>query len=129
MWGKFFRSRSVLPLRLERLATPDGDSLDLYHLDAVRGRPHLFLLHGLEGTIRLHYVTGFFDEAARRGWGATLLIFRGCGTKPNRQPRFYHSGETSDLAFALDHVMTVDAEAPFLLAGVSLGGNTCCSSG
>jgi predicted alpha/beta-fold hydrolase len=83
----------------------------------------LFILHGLEGTIRSHYVTGFLGEAARRGWGADLLIFRGCGDEPNRQPRFYHSGDTGDLAFALDRVLTEHPRSPIVVAGVSLGGN------
>src|SRR6185437_14640317 len=37
--------------------------------------------------------------------------------------RFYHSGETSDLAFALDRVIAETPDMPVLLAGVSLGGN------
>jgi predicted alpha/beta-fold hydrolase len=83
----------------------------------------LFFLHGLEGTIRSHYVGGFFAEAARRGWGADLLIFRGCGDEPNRAPRFYHSGDTGDLAFALDRVQREHSTSPIVVAGVSLGGN------
>jgi predicted alpha/beta-fold hydrolase len=80
-------------------------------------------LHGLEGTIRSHYVAGFFGEAARRGWAADLLIFRGCGGEPNRAPRFYHSGDTGDLAFALDRVLREHPSSPMVMAGVSLGGN------
>lgn len=85
--------------------------------------PRLFFLHGLEGTVHSHYVGGFFGEARRRGWAADLLIFRGCGSEPNRAARFYHSGETTDLAFALDRVLLETREEPVLLAGVSLGGN------
>jgi hypothetical protein len=80
-------------------------------------------LHGLEGTIRSHYVGGFFGEALRRGWGADLLIFRGCGSELNRGRRFYHSGETGDAAFALGRILRQFPDCPFLLAGVSLGGN------
>jgi predicted alpha/beta-fold hydrolase len=80
-------------------------------------------LHGLEGTIRSHYVAGLFAEARRRQWAADLLIFRGCGDEPNRAPRFYHSGETGDLAFALDRIRREHPDSPILLAGVSLGGN------
>jgi predicted alpha/beta-fold hydrolase len=123
LWGKFFRPRPPLPTRVERLETPDGDFLDLHRLDAALDAPRIFFLHGLEGTIRSHYVTGFFGEAQRRGWGADLLIFRGCGSEPNRAPRFYHSGETTDLALALDRVLAEHPKSPFVLAGVSLGGN------
>ncbi len=123
MWGKFFRRRDTFGARVERWNTPDGDFIDLHRTDAPAGAPRLFLLHGLEGTIRSHYVTGFFAEAHRRGWGADLLIFRGCGDEPNRLPRFYHSGDTGDLAFAVQRVLDEYDESPLMLAGVSLGGN------
>src|SRR4051812_11033076 len=108
---------------MERWDTPDGDFIDVHRLDSRSGAPRLLFLHGLEGTIRSHYVSGFFREARRRGWAADLLIFRGCGDEPNRAPRFYHSGETSDLAFALERVIDESPERPLLLSGVSLGGN------
>ena len=123
MWGKFFRKRELYGARMERWDTPDGDFVDVHRLDSAEDAPRLLFLHGLEGTVRSHYVTGFFGEARRRGWGADLLIFRGCGDEPNRQPRFYHSGETGDLAFALDRVLAEHPRAPIVLAGVSLGGN------
>jgi len=110
-------------VRIERWDTPDGDFVDIYRLDAPAGRPRLFFLHGLEGTIRSHYVSGLFSQALARGWAADLLIFRGCGDEPNRRPRFYHSGETGDLAFALSRVRDEHPNSPIVLAGVSLGGN------
>jgi predicted alpha/beta-fold hydrolase len=81
------------------------------------------MLHGLEGAPRSHYARGLFLEAARRGWAADLLVFRGCGTEPNRAPRFYHSGETGDLDAVARRLLAEDADAPFMFAGVSLGGN------
>lgn len=123
LWGKFFRPRPALPTRMERWETPDGDFVDVHRLDAPADAPRLLLLHGLEGTVRSHYVAGFFREAARRGWAADLMIFRGCGSEPNRAPRFYHSGETTDLAFVLDRLLREHPRSRFVLAGVSLGGN------
>lgn len=123
LWGKFFRHRPDVPIRRERWDAPDGDFLDVYRLDAPVAAPRLVFFHGLEGTIRSHYVFGFFAEAQRRGWGADLLIFRGCGDETNRMPRFYHSGETDDPAFVIDRVRAEHPTSPILLAGVSLGGN------
>ncbi len=123
LWGKFFRSAPRVHMRAERWETPDGDFVDVHRLDAAPDAPRLFLLHGLEGTARSHYVAGFFNEARRRGWGADLLVFRGCGPEPNRARRFYHSGETTDLAFALDRVLREHPSSPIVLAGISLGGN------
>ena len=123
MWGKFFRKRDTHGATVERWDTADGDFVDVHRLKAEPDAPRLLLLHGLEGTIRSHYVAGFFGEAKRRGWGADLLIFRGCGDEPNRARRFYHSGETSDLAFVLDRILSEHSNSSVLLAGVSLGGN------
>ena len=123
LWGKFFRRQSPAPTRIERLDTPDGDFLDLHRIDSAPGTPRVLLLHGLEGTIRSHYAQGLLNEAIRRGWGADLLIFRSCGTELNRAKRFYHSGETGDLAFVLDKITKEYSTSPLAIAGVSLGGN------
>lgn len=123
MWGKLFRRQSLHETRVERWDTPDGDFLEAHHMDAAPGAPRLVLLHGLEGTIRSHYLQGFLAEARRRGWGGTVLIFRSCGGEINRARRFYHSGETGDLAFALEQIMTAFPDSPIFIAGVSLGGN------
>ena len=109
--------------RVERWETPDDDFLDIARLDAPPGSPRLVLLHGLEGSPRSHYARGLMAEAARRGWAADLLIFRGCGADLNRARRFYHSGETTDLAWVVDRLTHEDPSRPLLFAGVSLGGN------
>jgi len=123
LWGKFMRRDEPHATRVERLDTPDGDFLDIHHLDAAPGAPLLVLLHGLEGGLRSHYIQGLLGEASRRGWRAAVLIFRSCGEELNRARRFYHSGETSDLGFALDHLTSRHPDSPLLLAGFSLGGN------
>lgn len=123
LWGKFIRRVVDAPARTIRWETPDGDFLDLWRVDAPPGRPRLVLLHGLEGGRRSHYARGILTEAHRRGWGADLLIFRSCGSEINRTPRFYHSGETTDLAFALERLIAEFPSSSFFLAGVSLGGN------
>jgi predicted alpha/beta-fold hydrolase len=64
-----------------------------------------------------------FENAAARGWGAVLLMHRGCGEAPNVARRFYHSGETSDLALVFGELAARHPDSPWALAGVSLGGN------
>ncbi len=108
---------------MERLETPDGDFLDLYHLDAPPGAPILLLLHGLEGSVRSHYVQGLLDEARKRRWRAAVLIFRSCGDELNHTRRSYHSGETTDTDFVVRHLEASFPSVPLLLTGVSLGGN------
>ena len=123
LWGKLFRRQQPAPTSVERWDTPDGDFLEVHRLGISPDRPRVLLLHGLEGTIRSHYAQGLLNEAARRGWGADLLIFRSCGSEPNRAKRFYHSGETSDAWFALEKITAQFPDTQVAIAGVSLGGN------
>lgn len=123
LWGKLFRRPVIQPTTRERLNTPDGDFLDIHHLDGPPGAPLLVLLHGLEGGLRSHYIQGLLGEARARGWRGAVIIFRSCGDEMNRATRSYHSGETGDFDFALDHLATQFPESPVLLAGASLGGN------
>ena len=123
IWGRFFRRTPRLSTHTERWDTADGDFLDIVRLDAPAGSPRLLVLHGLEGAPRSHYARGLFLEAARRGWAADLLLFRGCGPEQNRAARFYHSGETGDLDGVARRLLAADSTAPLVLAGVSLGGN------
>jgi uncharacterized protein len=127
LWARLFR-RVGLPHGIQRLRwdTPDGDFVDVVRLPAAASatpRPRVVLLHGLEGTSRSPYARGLLHECARRGWGADLMLFRSCGGELNRARRFYHSGETGDLAWVVDRVLAEFPDAPLGLAGVSLGGN------
>lgn len=127
MWGRLTRRRLGTPIRVERWTTPDDDVLELRRFDpaqaATATTPHLVFLHGLEGGVHSHYVANMFAEVSRRGWSADLVLFRGCGGEPNRARRFYHSGETEDLSFALQRIIAERPDSPIGLAGVSLGGN------
>jgi predicted alpha/beta-fold hydrolase len=123
LWGKLFRRQAPAPTVLQRWDTPDGDFLEVHRLTAEPGAPRMLLLHGLEGTIRSHYAQALLNEAARRGWGADLMIFRSCGSELNLTRRFYHSGETGDAGFFLDRVLSEFPTSPLALVGVSLGGN------
>jgi predicted alpha/beta-fold hydrolase len=123
IWGKFVRRLPPVATRREQWETPDGDVLDIERLDAPPGRPRLILLHGLEGTVRSNYAQGTLAEAKRRGWGADFVLFRSCGGTLNRTRRFYHSGETGDLALVVERVTREFPTAPLVMAGFSLGGN------
>jgi hypothetical protein len=115
-------------VRVERWDTPDGDFVEVVRLDVpgAADAPRLLLFHGLEGGAHSHYARAMFREAASRGWAADLLLFRTCGSEPNRLPRSYHSGETSDPRWAIDRIVEAFPAAPLGLMGVSLGGNVLC---
>ena len=113
----------MVPTQRLHWCAPDGENLEIHRVSASADAPRLLLLHGLEGSWRSHYVAGLLDLVRKRGWGADLLTFRGCGDLPNTARRFYHSGETSDLDFVLGRIVDEFPNAPIGLAGYSLGGN------
>ncbi|MGH9315579.1 MAG: YheT family hydrolase [Thermoanaerobaculia bacterium] len=131
MWGRLTRPRRQVPMRREVVATQDGDTLVLDHLDGPSGAPRLLLVHGLEGSSYSVYVQGMLSIAARRGWRGTALNFRSCARDPqklgrmlpNARPRLYHSGETTDLDFIVATLCSREPATPLFVAGVSLGGN------
>jgi uncharacterized protein len=100
-------------------------------VDGTAGSPRVLLLHGLEGSSYSVYVQGFLAGIRRRGWRGTALNFRSCARDPgdlsrclpNRRPRLYHSGETSDLDFVACTLRAREPGAPLMAIGVSLGGN------
>jgi predicted alpha/beta-fold hydrolase len=119
-----FRRTPLPPVTTAVWPTDDGDEVTVVRLaPASPTAPRILFLHGLEGTSRSHYVRGFYKEAAARGWGVDLLLFRTCDGRLNSARRTYHSGETSDPAMALHRVIESAGDAPVALVGVSLGGN------
>ena len=134
VWGRFTRPKQLVPFRREILVTPDGDELILDHLagdESNRPLPHLILLHGLEGSSYSVYMQGMLSLAAARGWRGTAINFRSCARDPgdilhmipNKRPRMYHSGETTDFDFVARTIGARNPESPLLAVGVSLGGN------
>jgi uncharacterized protein len=127
LWGKLVRRPPPLETRVERWTMDDGDEIELRRLEprGVRA-PHggrLLVLHGLEGTIRSHYLRGLLALAHERGWAADALIFRTCNGEMTRARRLYHSGETTDLDGVVRRLVHEHGNQPLALAGFSLGGN------
>lgn len=112
--------------RRERWDTPDGDFVDVDFalpepVEAVA--PILVLFHGLEGCSRSHYALAIMRQFADRGWRALVPHFRGCSGEPNRLPRAYHSGDSSEADWILRRIRARWPQARLHAAGVSLGGN------
>lgn len=127
LWGKLVRRSRVVATQIERWTTPDDDDLEIHRLpappDAGDDTPRLLLLHGLEGTIRSHYLQGTLALAQARGWAADVLVFRSCNGEVNRARRMYHSGETTDIDFVVRRLIRENPTQPLLIVGFSLGGN------
>ncbi len=125
--------------RRERWTTPDGDFIDVDHLDAAgapggvpgdvpgdvpTARPpqHLVLFHGLEGSSASQYAQAFAAVARARGWAYSVPHFRGCSGELNLAPRAYHSGDFEEIGWILERLRARHG-APLRVVGISLGGN------
>ena len=117
------RKHPRVPWRRERWDTPDGDFLDVDFLDSDQpDAPTLLVLHGLEGSADSHYVRGAAARARALGWRALAMNYRSCSGEPNRNPKFYHCGETGDPGFVAERILE-RFSGPLVIAGFSLGGN------
>lgn len=115
------RRVSVVTRTRERIATPDGDFLDLDWAERTGCGRLVILTHGLEGSSSNACVQGMAAAFRRAGWDALAWNLRGCSGEPNRLLRSYHSGSTDDLGAVIAHAaQTYDRIA---LVGFSLGGN------
>jgi predicted alpha/beta-fold hydrolase len=106
----------------ERVNTPDDDFVDV-DLSLIGAKRVAIVLHGLEGNSERSYVLGIVKALNKGGWDAAALNFRGCSGEPNRQLRFYHSGDTGDLRTVAAHLEATRGYGTMALVGFSLGGN------
>lgn len=105
---------------------PDGDFVELAWARPAPPRddaPIFLLFHGLEGSFDSPYARELLHAAARMGWRAVLMHFRGCGQTPNRLPRAYHSGDTADAYWIIGRLAQRYPDALMVATGVSLGAN------
>ena len=125
--GPGMASNRVPAFVRERWATPDGDFIDVDHLEratsaAAAPAQHLVLFHGLEGSTQSAYAQAFGVLAQQRGWAYSVPHFRGCSGQLNLAPRAYHSGDFEEIGWVLQRLRARSA-APLLVVGISLGGN------
>lgn len=124
IWPRFIQKRQPVKYTWERLITPDDDFLDIaWGPKPVEVTGIAVMFHGLEGSIRSHYANDMMAALSQRGWQVVMMHFRGCSGEINRQPRAYHSGETSDPAFFLTWLEKRHPGIPKVAIGFSLGGN------
>lgn len=127
--GRYVRPPHGVHYRRERVETPDGDFLDL-DFATVDGAPPAgddaplcLVIHGLEGSAQSSYVLETCRALAEHGIRAAAMNFRSCSGELNRTARFYHAGDTADLAFVLDLLAARFPSATLLAVGFSLGAN------
>ena len=122
LWPVFFKKRHKLDLITEQVELDDGDFLDLCWSRNTSDKG-VIVLHGLEGSVLSHYINGVMHEVERAGFRPVLMHFRGCSGRVNRLARAYHSGETGDLEFIVNHIKIKTGSFPYAAVGYSLGAN------
>lgn len=106
----------------ERMELNDGDFLDLDWLKSGNSRL-MIISHGLEGGADRYYVKRTARHFSERGWDVLAWNCRSCSGEMNRKPRFYHHGDTLDLAAVIDHSLTENKYSRVVLFGYSMGGS------
>ncbi|UCV29348.1 YheT family hydrolase [Ferribacterium limneticum] len=122
LWPLLIKPQPI-ELRRERWETPDGDFIDVDHLDGPADAPQLVLFHGLEGSARSHYAISTAHACRQAGWRLALPHFRGCSGELNRRPRAYHSGDSEEINWILHRLHASNDHRRINAASVSLGGN------
>jgi uncharacterized protein len=113
----------ALHYRRERWDTPDQDFIDIDWIDAAPDSKLLVVFHGLEGDSQSRYALALASQARVLGWSCAVVHFRGCSGELNRAPRFYHSGDSTEINWVLQRMRQLRPAAALHVAGISLGGN------
>jgi predicted alpha/beta-fold hydrolase len=121
------RPRRPAPV-VEEWGLPDGEAVAVYLVEAtgaVRARPGLLVVHGLEGSAESQYVRGLMGRAWQAGWNTAAFDLRSCG--PGGRARVptrtaYHAGKSEDVAAVVQRLGRRWA-GPLAVVGFSLGGN------
>lgn len=129
--SNFLRTGHAITRRRLRLETPDDDFLDLDYYDvaghswALLGdkAPVVLLIHGLEGCTERGYMMEQALQLAQRGMRPIGLNLRSCSGELNRQARFYHAGEVTDVSFVLNTFTSLFPKTKLGVVGFSLGGS------
>lgn len=122
IYPNLFRRIDGVNYRRLRLTTQDHDFLDLDY--SIAGSDRIAVItHGLEGSSKRPYILGMVKILNNHGWDAVAWNFRGCSGEPNRNLRFYHSGDTDDLHTVLSNILSINRYRSISLVGFSMGGN------
>nr|XP_027307765.2 phospholipase ABHD3 isoform X3 [Anas platyrhynchos] len=127
----FITSRPQVQYRNELIRTADGGqiSLDwfdnndsLYYPDAST-RPTVLLLPGLTGTSKESYILHMIHQSETLGYRCVVFNNRGIAGEDLLTPRTYCAANTEDLEAVIHHIHSLHPSAPFMAAGVSMGGH------
>ncbi|GGZ32677.1 alpha/beta hydrolase [Echinicola pacifica] len=118
-----FRKIGDVKYLRERIATPDGDFLDIDWSTIEHSNKLVIISHGLEGDSQRHYVTAQVKLLNQQGFNVLAWNNRSCSGEMNLTKVLYHHGASHDLAAVVDHViLTKPNYNEIYLTGISMGG-------
>lgn len=124
IWPSLFRKAATnIQIERERIELYDGDFIDIDWVGKGDLGPLVLVLHGFEGSVESHYGTSMLAAIRNQGWRGAFIHFRGCSGEPNRLPRGYHSGETTDFSYIVRMLREREPATTMAAIGYSLGGN------
>uniref|UniRef100_A0A8C0G9U2 Phospholipase ABHD3 n=1 Tax=Chelonoidis abingdonii TaxID=106734 RepID=A0A8C0G9U2_CHEAB len=126
----FITSRLPVQYRNELIKTPDGGQISLDWFDNddsicfpdASTRPTILLLPGLTGTSKESYILHMIQQSEMLGYRCVVFNNRGTAGETLLTPRTYCAANTEDLGVVIHHIHNMHASAPFMAAGVSMGG-------
>ncbi|XP_015418165.1 PREDICTED: phospholipase ABHD3 [Myotis davidii] len=126
----FITSKPPVRYRNEFIKTADGGQilLDWFDNDNSKSymdastRPTILLLPGLTGTSKESYILHMIHLSEELGYRCVVFNNRGMAGENLLTPRTYCCANTEDLETVIHHVHSLYPSAPFLAAGVSMGG-------
>ncbi|MDH5184160.1 MAG: hydrolase [Gammaproteobacteria bacterium] len=124
MWASLIRRRPALKTHRERVELADGDFLDLdWAITDNNKKTIVLMIHGLTGSIQSPYACGLLHHLSQMNYQPVVMHLRACSGEINRLARLYHSGETGDLDYVVQHIRRAHPHRPIAVIGFSLGGN------
>ena len=126
LYPALFRKKHSLKMEIETFELEDGDFLECFwfNKEKINNRKKIVVLfHGLEGSHESPYIQGIMQALKKENYTSVLMHFRGCSGKINRSPYAYHSGDTKDALFWLEHLKKQYKHCELFAIAYSMGGN------
>ena len=123
LYSSFFKKDLKLNFEIETFELDDGDFVDCYWYNKIKGKDIVVLFHGLAGSYKSPYIQGTMKALSENGFASVLMHFRGCSGRENKLPRAYHSGDTADALAYLKSIKQKYPNSKIFALGYSLGGN------
>ena len=126
IYSTFYRKIPTLKMAKEIFELDDGDFIEPYWYNKPKvttSTPIVVILHGLEGSYKSPYIKGLMLALEKINISSVVVHFRNCADLPNRLPRAYHSGDTSDIKEYIKYLQKTYPNNPLHTVGYSMGGN------